>query len=428
MNIWLFQIGEPLPIDNEGKERLLRTGMFADYLMHNNHKIIWWTSTFYHQKKILRYNKNEIVEITPNYHLVLLNAIPYKKNVSIERLINHYQLKVEFTKKCNTFAKPDVILASYPSIELTLSAVKYASQNNIPIIIDIRDLWPEVFIEILPRLFRRVGKSLFFPYYRMAIDIFKRATAIIGLTDEFIEWGLSLAHRERSHFDQVFPMCYENDLANIFNHRQDKESEDFFGKMQINFEKFIICFFGTLGQQFSLLPVFQAINLLERKNYNVQLIICGDGPKRNYLEQQAQKLSKQIIFTGWINKDKIQYLLKKSKVGLAPYKDSNNFLYNLPNKPIEYLSAGLPIASSIKGVLGNLIEKENIGVVYDKPNDLAEKIINFINDPKLLTNMSYNAKELFSQQFSSEKVHKLLEEFLMNFMPNCKLAETKAIL
>ena len=49
---------------------------------------------------------------------------------------------------------PDLILSSIPTSELSLEATKLGKKNNIPVILDIRDLWPDVFLDVLPNFFR----------------------------------------------------------------------------------------------------------------------------------------------------------------------------------------------------------------------------------------------------------------------------------
>ena len=51
MKIWLVQIGEPLPIDEKGKERLFRTGILAKMMAEQGHKVTWWATDYSHQKK-----------------------------------------------------------------------------------------------------------------------------------------------------------------------------------------------------------------------------------------------------------------------------------------------------------------------------------------------------------------------------------------
>jgi len=79
-----------------------------------------------------------------------LYSLKYKKNVSIERIINHHILAYKFSKLAELEVQPDVVLCSYPTIELSLVATKYGKRKNVPVIIDVRDLWPDNFLDMVP--------------------------------------------------------------------------------------------------------------------------------------------------------------------------------------------------------------------------------------------------------------------------------------
>jgi len=107
--------------------------------------------------------------------------------------------------------------------------------------------------------------------------------------------------------------------------------------------------------------------------------------------------------------------MRLSHVGLAPYVNSKNFTLNLPNKPIEYLSAGLPIASSLKeGVLADLLKNCNCRITYKNENadDLASKLIYLSNNSNILKEMSKNAYTLYKDKFVAEKVYNDLIDYL----------------
>ena len=44
---------------------------------------------------------------------------------------------------------PDLILCAYPAIELSRAGVQFANKIGVPVVVDIRDLWPDIFVEIL---------------------------------------------------------------------------------------------------------------------------------------------------------------------------------------------------------------------------------------------------------------------------------------
>lgn len=97
MRIWLITIGEPLPIDSSN-ERLYGTGVLANLLIEKGHEIIWWTSTFDHIRKRQRFNMNSSIDINNYFKIKLLHSVTYKKNVSINRIINHYMIARKFSK------------------------------------------------------------------------------------------------------------------------------------------------------------------------------------------------------------------------------------------------------------------------------------------------------------------------------------------
>jgi glycosyltransferase involved in cell wall biosynthesis len=99
--------------------------------------------------------------------------------------------------------------------------------------------------------------------------------------------------------------------------------------------------------------------------------------------------------------------MRLSEVGLAPYIDKPNFTMNLPNKPVEYLSAGLPVVSSLSGVLANLISENRCGITYkaESPDSLAEALVRLYDDRDALEVMSRNALALYQRSFVAERVY-----------------------
>ena len=60
-----------------------------------------------------------------------------------------------------------------------------------------------------------------------------------------------------------------------------------------------------------------------------------------------------------------------SAVCIAPYIEREDFLMSIPNKIAEYLCAGVPVLTSLLGVSGTLLEKNQCGVTYKNTDELA---------------------------------------------------------
>jgi len=421
MQIWLITIGEPLQINNAG-DRLYRTGMLANLLVQRGHEVVWWTSTFDHVRKIQRFDSDRTINKSNNLKIKLLHSIRYKKNISISRFINHYLIGCKFYKYAQRESKPDIILCSLPTLKLSLSAAKYGKKMNVPVVLDIRDMWPEVFLDFIPSWAKGITNTLFLPIYIMLNKACVDATCITGTTQGVVEWGVKYANRSVTSFDRPFPFAYSKIRPDI---EAIENANNFWKKFGIirNSNKFNICFFGNLGQNFitEFLNVINAAKEIKNKNYPIRFIICGSGVNLNFYKKKSEGCD-SIIFPGWINEAQIWTLLRMSSIGLLPYQNSKSFIISLPNKSIEYLSAGLPIVSSLKGVLGDLINNYNCGTTYESENvdNLASTIINLFNHPELLKEMSKNAYMLYKDKFVAEKVYNDMIDYLELVVKNYK--------
>lgn len=411
MLVWLITIGEPLPIDGIG-DRLLRTGILANLLAEKGHSVVWWSSTLDHVRKRHRYRTDTCIDINQRLRLILLHSALYKKNVSLMRIVNHYGIARKFTMFADLESKPDIIVCSLPTLELSLAATDYGKRKGIPVILDIRDLWPDIFLDLFPAWCQRLAKLILLPMFKSAYKICSGATAITGITSSFVDWGVKYASRSKTDLDIDFPMGYTEKTP---DQERIKESEIMWEKHGINKKNndFIVCFFGNMGRQFDLKTVIEAARKLKANGTPVRFVLCGSGDNFTYYKDLAIDCG-NVVFPGWVGAADIWTLMRMSSLGLAPYVNSKNFTMNLPNKPVEYLSAGLPVVSSLEGVLKELLSSNNCGVTYqnNNPESLMSALMNLHSSQEKLKEMSKNALSLFNERFVAERVYSQMIYYL----------------
>ena len=78
----------------------------------------------------------------------------------------------------------------------------------------------------------------------------------------------------------------------------------------------------------------------------------------------------------------LQQIYAGSTLGLAPYRNIENFQKNVPNKINEYLRMGLPILTGVDGRIATMIEQNGIGHRYleNDPESLAKLIASLSKD------------------------------------------------
>ena len=106
--------------------------------------------------------------------------------------------------------------------------------------------------------------------------------------------------------------------------------------------------------------------------------------------------------------------MSRAKVGLVPYRDVANYSLNLPNKPIEYLSAGLPVVATIGGVLREKIVDNGAGISVPPENAqaLADAVVGLVGDRERYACMSDAARRLYRRDYVAETVYHTMIDHL----------------
>ena len=405
MKIWIVSVGEPLPTDGENT-RLRRMGNFAQCAVDHGHVVEWFSVSFDHYGKKQRCNADLDININSNYIMHLLYVNSYKRNVSLKRVYHHVSAARRIYHKMKELEKPDFMILSMEPLEVSYISSKFAYECSIPFVIDVRDLWPEIYYEVVPDRLKIFLK----PYIALNSYILKysmsKATAIIGLSKGFLEYGLKYAGRKARTADAVFPISYPN-----YNYAEYKPLfSKYWSSYGLKQNDFIAVFFGNFGKQFDFNAIIDASHRLS--DYpDIKLILCGTGEQGDVLKNKA---AKNVIFPGWIEKEQILSLAANASIGLAPYIDSMNYTLNTPNKFGEYLSAGLPILTRVSGIMEDLLLEFDCGCRYTDGESLARFILRYRNDPPLLRSHSRNARKLYDKHFNGDTAYqKLLEYCIM---------------
>lgn len=401
MNVWLITVGEPLPTDS-GTPRLLRAGIIAQLLRDRGHQVVWWSSSFDHQSKTQRCQGYQQVMLPSGAALHLLPGRSYKSTVSLARIGNHKDNARAFAEAARAQpTRPDVMVCSYPTLELCEEAIRFGREQGIPVVVDVRDLWPDIFREVLPGYLWPLLRLALARMYRQSERVMRSASAVIGITDDFVKWGLTRGSRRRGPFDQSYAMAYveKPPSADVLAQAQAK-----WHALGIRAEHLNFVFFGTIGRQFDMSTVIDAAR--QTVDPRVRFILCGTGDRLHEYKAEAAGAA-NLIFPGWVDAPMIRILMQMAQAGLAPYKLSDNFNSNIPNKIVEYLAGGLPIITTLKGIPGRMLEEHGCGLVYDHGDarSLANAINTLCADTALQLIMANGATALYRQQFDAEEVY-----------------------
>jgi glycosyltransferase involved in cell wall biosynthesis len=108
-------------------------------------------------------------------------------------------------------------------------------------------------------------------------------------------------------------------------------------------------FLGEIGVQDGVERAIDVLSLLvDERRLDVELLIIGDGPQRQAVEERARALGvdDRLSVTGWVPYEQVPALLASAHVGLdtAPLTEVNHGSTMV--KIAEYLAVGLPVVAS----------------------------------------------------------------------------------
>jgi glycosyltransferase involved in cell wall biosynthesis len=418
MNIWFTEIGEPLPLEKDA--RLYRYGHLTQILVRLGHQVTWWTSTFSHARKRFLVARDCDCEAN-GVNIKLLHGPGYHRNVSWSR-IRHQQLFAKrFCEVALRSPRPDVIISPVPTIEAAEMATKFGSSHKIPVLVDIRDEWPDEFVDLAPAPTRRLVKAMLAPWFKKMTFICQNALGILGVAESNLNYGLGFAGRPRGERDGIFPIGYS---ATPVDEAKIAEARQWWRSRGLRESAFTICFFGTIGRFFNLDTAIEAVKLLERE-IDVQLVVCGDGSSFERFQRKAAG-SHSLLFPGWVSGPQIAALMRVSSAGLAPYAPGARM--TMPNKPFEYLAGSLPVISSLNGELARKLEERECGFMYhpDSVAELSTIIRQLAKRPDQARRMGLNGRRLLEDEYAMEKIGERLSAHLTRVVRAHAAATTRA--
>jgi glycosyltransferase involved in cell wall biosynthesis len=385
-------VGEQLPIENNRK---MRTTLLAEKLLDRGSSVLWWTSAFDHFRKKWLFLKDIEINLDNGLKILALKGCGYNKNFSLSRFIDHRILAKKFKSVSRKLEKPDIIVSANPPYDLAKEAVGFAKEYHIPIIIDVRDQWPDIFLAYIPKFVRSAARLLLANEFRMNTYVLREADCLTSMMETLLKWGLKCAGRQKTDLDKVFYLGAEKMEVSPCSEKIDSLKKRLEGK-------FVVVFVGTFGMRNNPSILVDAARLLG--NERIVFVLGGDGIYFEEVKKKAEMFS-NIMLTGWLQKCDISALLKYAHLGVIP--NSEEFAA-FPNKFFDYISAGLPIISGCKGELKTIIERRGIGLNYT-PGDvdaLTECVRYFLDNREIYAKYVERVGNLFETNFNSEIIYK----------------------
>lgn len=400
-NIWLINNYSYPP----GTSNWRRHYDLCKELVKKNYKIEIIGGSFVHDRKKQILQKKEKFRIETynkiNYHI--LKGISYQGN--IKRILSMIEFMVRvffYTKKISN--KPDLIYCSCPHPFNGLISVYLAKKYKVPLILEIRDIWPDTWValgaikekSVIYKIFSYIEKFLY-DKADIIIDLMPGIDAIAnkGIEKNKIKWLSNGVNLEE----------FDNDYL--------KEPKYKFDSKKIN-----VTYTGSIGIANALQSIFEIAKSLEKEDIVFNLI--GDGPlKKEYEEICIKNEIKNVSFYSQVLKNEVPALLKESDILIALSKKTELDKYGVSlNKIFEYLAAKKPILIAYDTEY-DIIKEANCGISISAENNekikeglLKLKRLCEVDREKLGENGRKYVEENFTTEILGERLYLIIKELL----------------
>lgn len=369
--------------------------------LSKEHKVEIITSDFRHTAKK---HKEPLVHNWP-FVITFLHEPGYKKNVSIQRFISHHAWGKEVKKYLEQREKPDVVYCAVPSLTAPFEAAKYCEKNGIRFIIDIQDLWPEAFQMIFN--VPVISKAVFAPFKRRADEIYRRADAVCGVSQGYVERALSVNSKcQLGHavFLGTSLETFDNNTR-LAEPRIRKEND----------AELWLGYCGSLAASYDIPCVINALKILKDEGKEIpKFIVMGDGSRKAEFEKNAQAAEIDAVFLGKLPYDQMCAQLIQCDIVVNPIIKGS--AASIINKHGDYASAGRPVLNTQDSPeYKSLIEEYEMGYNCENGNplDLAKKIDMLIKRPDQRQTMGQNARRCAEEKFDRRiSYQQLIKEIL----------------
>lgn len=293
--------------------------------------------------------------------------------------------------------KVDLVYAT--STPLTIGAIALALRaiKGWRYVFEVRDLWPEFPIQVgavsnpvLIWLLRKFEKR-----------IYKRSEHVVALSPGMQEGVIKAGTPVEK--TSMIPNMSKPDI--FYPHEVNM---DIVKQFEIDLTKFNVIHFGMLAVANGLEYIVNAaIELKKRGDESIQFLFMGEGAMQPMLEEMVKENDlHNVRFLGNYKVGVVAEVTNCCDASITSFKNLPILATNSPNKLFDSLSAGKTIIVNSAGWTKDMVEKDNCGFYVDpeKPDMLADKLLEVKDNKPLLEEWGKNARKLSVEVYDKAKL------------------------
>jgi len=296
----------------------------------------------------------------------------------------------------------DAVVVSSPTFFSIFSAWALARWRKVPLVVEIRDLWPAIFVELgvltNPILIRLLERCELWAY--RAAD--RVVVVSEGFRDDLVARGVPAG--------KVVTIRNGVDLDRFG--RTAVDGGPWRAKLGTGAGETLVLYIGAHGISHALAGVLEAASLL--RDVPIRFAFVGEGAERRRLLDlvEAQGLT-NVTMHGGVPRDEVAAILAAADVCLVPLRDVPLFDTFIPSKIFEYLAARKAVVGSVSGEPARILAEAGAMVVRpEQPVALAAAVRALAADPERRRAMGQRGRAFVEERFDRRELADRYREVL----------------
>jgi hypothetical protein len=316
---------------------------------------------------------------------------------TVRRIANYLSYLVSATLASIRLPRPDLVVATSPQFFCGWAGVLVSRLKRAPLVLEIRDLWPESIQAVGAIRNRRVLRFLEWLERRMYQAAGHIVTVGEGYRQRIVEkanvaGGITVI-TNGVDLDRFIP----REPSEAFRRRWNLDG------------KFVCSYVGTIGMAHGLDVVLRAATILQSKGrHDIVFCLVGDGALRAQLERETREagLAELVVFTGRQPKEHVPAILASSDACLVHLKKCELFASVLPSKIFEIMAMGRPIIMGVEGEARDIVLQAGAGLEMEP--DSARSLVNAVellaDNARVVAEQGQAARDYVARHYNRDEL------------------------